>query len=300
MNPPETVRALSDQPLPPLGAWECSNDAYHAETRVLGNSMKETFLDSPALFHGRFITETIPRKEADELELGKLAHLAVLEPARFAAEVYLPPPTAAGDVRWDLRGADHKKQWADVLSAAAGRLVPKPDHVAAVDGMVRALRTHSLVRRLLDEDDGPTEHTITWHDPLTQLHLKSRRDKVCCNGSVILDLKTARDPAPRGFRRAAADLGYHRQADWYLSGHRAALGLDAIFVFAVVRSSPPFEVAVHQVGGPELQLGHDENEAALLGLARAYDLDDWTAPWQRDVNPLVLPRWAFRATDMET
>ena len=43
--------------------WNVSNDEYHAEHGVYGNSMLSCFRESPILFHGRFITGEIPPRE---------------------------------------------------------------------------------------------------------------------------------------------------------------------------------------------------------------------------------------------
>jgi hypothetical protein len=69
---------------------------------------------------------------------------------------------------------------------------------------------------------------VFWVDKETGVYCKARPDHVHpidARTVQLLDLKSTADESPQGFGRAAARLGYHRQAVHYTAGFEAATGL---------------------------------------------------------------------------
>ena len=176
----------------------------------------------------------VEREATPALQRGTLVHCAVLEPDALEARF------AATDL--DRRGT---KAWAAEEAAAGGReLVKRADFDEAL-AMRDAVLGNPTARALLA--GAVTELTLVWEDDDTGLPCKARLDAHSPLGGPI-DIKTANDASPHGWRRNAEKLMYHIQAAHYLAGCRA-LGLRADSMpFVVIESSAPFVVEIYPLG----------------------------------------------------
>lgn len=257
---------------------------------------------------------TLPEpNETRAKRIGRLFHLAALEPALYERTVTVAPTTDD-----DFTGAGAKarhetwkallKSWHEAL--ADDMIVVDPAELLTVTAMVNSLRTTqtgaaSVARRLLFGPSGESEVTVTWIDDgpdlAARMPCRARLDRLitfvaCQNRSGIaasvVDLKSTDDPSPEEFARSVARYGYHRQAAWYSTAAEALTGVRPSFAFVAVRSSPPYEVSVCELDPEAVEQGERENRETLAELSRAMATGNYAASWESGVTTINLPRWA--------
>ena len=158
--------------------------------------------------------------------------------------------------------------------------------------MAERVKRHEAAAKLLS-GKGYNEQTVLWREPVTSAVIRTRLDRVRLlgrDGMVVIDLKATEEPAPEGPRSFADSIrkyGYHRQAAIYTDAIQAAFPDRALdYVLIAVRSRPPYEVAVHQLGESWIERGRMEYTEDLRTLVERMKSADWTAPWQHGINIL--------------
>ena len=86
-------------------------------------------------------------------------------------------------------------------------------------------------------------------------------------------------------------FGYHIQAEHYLQ----TTGLDR-FVFLVVQSEFPFDVALYELDQDAMDEGARARRKALDQISECQIADHWPGHSETGVQSLSLPRWAFSKT----
>ena len=154
--------------------------------------------------------------------------------------------------------------------------------------MIDSLHDNKQASDLINQQ-GPCEQAVRWIEEQAEVLSKAMRDKIACGGTLIVDLKTSADPTPQGFAKSVVNFGYHRQAAWYLDGHAAATGNDAVgMVFIVVGKEPPHDVACYELDYEAITLVVNRIKRTfgvwitaaklVIGLASpTTDYDDFTA-----------------------
>ncbi len=270
--------------------WTCTAAEYHAAIDVVSRSMLEDFRESPRLFAGYYVNRDIPRpKPTAAMRLGTLVHLLSLEP-ELATTIRTPPPVSRRTKAWDEFVA---------AEAAAGREAYSADELAVGREMTAALVAHRDARALL-WGRGESEVTVVWKDADPELaqpiDCRARLDRLVerIGKVLVVDLKTTDNPSPEAFARSLYNWGYHRQAAWYCHSAQALLGVLPQFAFVVVRSSPPYEVAVYKLEPEALAIGEMEVRETLRALSRARRTNTWCAPWEMEPQMINLPVWALK------
>lgn len=245
-------------------------DEYHASTDWLSNSMLKDFLEDTRVFEARYITKTLPKKESKAMDLGTVAHAAILEP-HIIDGVCLEIPDSA------LNKDGHRKgdAWKSFKEDNDGRILLKPDEMSLVRGMFDACYRHPVARRLLLAD-GPTESSIFWTCPLTGLKRRCRPDKIV-NGWGWVNVKTTTAGVDQeSFRRTVRNFRYDIGQEFYRDAGERLNGERPLHVFLVVAQEPPFLVRVYQLGQPWIMAARDTLETQLLDFARRLDEGDWS------------------------
>ena len=192
----------------------------------------------------------VEREQSAAMRLGSLTHCALLEPGEMVRRYALT----------DL-GRSGTKAWAAEEEAAGGRELVKRDEWDAAIAMCDSVRRHPVARALLE--GAATERTLIWIDMETGVRCKARLDALSPLGGPI-DIKTAADASPHGWRKSAERLMYHIQAAHYLAGCRA-LGLPAeCMPFIVIESAPPFIVEVYPLSARTVSEGERQRQELLL------------------------------------
>lgn len=203
---------------------------------------------------------------AAHFDIGKAAHLAVLEPDKLDAEVVLHGfdeyrSNAAKDARDD--------------ALLAGKIPLKPAEWEIVEGLKRSIMSDPLVRGAFT-GDGESEVTALWTDPDYGIPCKARADRVIEGGRILVDLKTAASAHPIGWSKALWQFGYFSRAAWYLDGWECATGRrPEDYWFAVVEKRPPHLTALHKLDEKDIEWGRIINRTAVATFTTCMSRGEW-------------------------
>ena len=228
-----------------------------------------------------------PRGDKPAYALGRAAHVAILEPDRFASDVVMFEGRRAG------------KLWKEFQEENEGREIVKAPEYNQIMRMVDAVHAHPVAMAALE--GGTMETNLEWTDPVTGLACKGRAD---CITDRVVDLKTAREVNKRQFTQAATGYLYYGQTAFYHdgAGHMAnehGGGASAIPPLIIaVQSVAPYDVAVYEIGGDALEAGRNLYRTLLDTLKACQDADHWPG-CEPDAVEMELPPWAA-GTETET
>lgn len=204
--------------------------------------------------------------ESPALRFGTLAHAGVLEPERLL-EMYvvLPDFTEGIDSPRPKATKEYKEKVREFDSKHKGLQVITPAEYQQMLGVVEAV--HGDQRSRAAFQNGKSEVTLVWSDPILGRLCKARPDYLNGGANSLCDLKTTRDA--RDFERSIANYGYDRQAAFYLRGAQI-LGYDLEeFWFVAVESEPPHGVRTAPLDKETLEDGRKQVEHLLKQVAAA-------------------------------
>jgi hypothetical protein len=271
-------------------------EAYHADFTSYSKSSLTSFSVSPLqLQHDRQHP-----KESTAFDLGKAAHMRLLEPKIYEHMVKV------SDLHRNSK--DFKRLKAQYPQAT----FIKPDQEADVIRMVKAVRRHPAAGPLFQGGQAEVSARFPvfferyapdgfarcyrrhWEAmPVKERHqliLKTRPDYLHPDGRIV-DLKTTSDISPAGLQRITVNAHYLWSAFLSLWGLTEATGneYDRYF-FVFVQVSPPHDVVVKKVGLELVAMAEVEVTEILNRLALCDYQNHW--PGQSDqVTPLEVPRW---------
>ncbi len=233
-------KLIQNMALPPGGRIELdqTHEAYLAEPGLNFSSLK-AMGSSPLAYQYQ---KKNPIKATSAMSLGTVAHLAILEPAKFLTSVAVFEGKRRVGKEWEAFKAENERC-----------MIMKPDEYKQVLGMSNAVGCHKVARESLI--GGACEVSIFWTDTRTGLECKARLDAV--SESYLTDLKTTSDIDPGKFSRLAGSLGYHAQLHWYSRGWFELTGKLPPVRMVVVQSKAPFDVICYEVPGHVLDVGKD-------------------------------------------
>lgn len=272
---------------------DMTSEEYHAYPAI-GSSMLEVFRRSRREYYGRFVSKELDHPApSDAMELGTLVHMLLLEPERYEETVAFMPEDCNCEP-WNMRLKLHRETHQAMLDeyAAIGKKIIEVSLNNKVQSIVKAIRSNWHARRLV-ESEGQSEFSIFWTDKWTGLELKCRVDWMA---AIPLDIKTARDPSPAVFAKAATDLGYFRKYAHYSRGIAHYLGEPVPMVHLVAESDAPYRVAVYDyddIDNDGRSIGLAQWRDTLDSLSKCYDSNDWREPWEKRIITLRPPGWAF-------
>lgn len=220
-------------------------------------------------------------EDTPALRLGRAAHVATLEPERFAASFTTWHGGRRAGREWEAFAENAESAGVEVLTA---------DEAAQVAALATAVRTHAGAASLLREGDA--ELSVRFE--VDGRPCKARLDYLSgsMGGRVVVDLKTAQDASPGGFGRAAAQSGYLGQAAWYCDAVEAVTGEAPSFVFVVVEKSAPYAVGVYAVDEVQLDVGRRLYRRLLRRVRECEESGLWPG-YSSGVGLLELPAWAY-------
>ncbi len=266
------------------GLWNVPRAEYHADDTCLCNSALTDFATSVPLFYFRHIARTLaPREATDAMSLGTALHTLALEPEKFDREFAI----------WcglDKRTKEGKAAWAEFAESSKGKTVITQEQLEAARRMADAIRSHSLARPVI-EDAGMVEQAIRWHDDESGLWVRNLMDKWSPNLAIVADIKTSSDPSPGAFAKSVANFNYHRQAALYSRGAQAVFGKPVDFMFIVVGSQEPHEVACYLLDKAAIELGDRLNQSDLAEIAERKRSGQWASRYADKIQILNLPKW---------
>ncbi len=288
-----TLEAFVDKVMPtvtPQVGWieGIHNDAYH-QGQGLGSSQVKTYLENPGLFEHQHVKGN-QREETKALKLGRLVHMAILEPKTFLANYVVQPDF--GDLRSSKNRAA-KEEWLN--AQVYGTIVCTIEERQMLIDMCDSILAHPTAAELLKA--GHAERSGYWVDPKTGLLMKFRPDFYRPDSKICVDLKTARSTKYRIFQRDAFELKYHISAAHYLQGLSSVeASKHDDFVFIACEKTAPYTVEVFIADPSMLERGLKEWRAGVDGVAKSLQTGSFpktTNPTQRlePIN-LSLPAYA--------
>lgn len=251
---------------------------YDSIPKRMNWSRLKVMARSPAHFRHALFSD---RADTDAFRLGRCAHLAVLEPEKFAAECAI----------WD-GGRRAGKAWDAFVEANHGRELLKEEEAAFCRAIQSAVREDPHAAPYLAS--GAAEATVL--AALDGVDCKSRMDWL--SSTAIVDLKTTRDASPEGFAREVWRMRHDAQSAMYQDMHEAATGVRLPVVLIAVEKEQPHLVQVYVVPDPVLEVGRDHYRMLLERLRDCRQRDAWPG-YVDGVTELSLPRWANAFDDEE-
>lgn len=238
---------------------------------------------SPAHYHAELLKTKLQKDEedTDARRLGRVTHVAMIEPERFAATVAVWDGGRRAGKDWEAFKVQHKDK----------ELITLAQYDQAI-AMSRAVRANETLAKYLRK--GKSEVTVRWE--CEGVVLKSRLDFV--SGAfvphVIVDIKTAQDASPEVFGRAAWDFDYVMQAAMYSDAYHAATGDRLRYLLGAVEKSEPYVAAPYWVPEEQIDLGRNQYLELLAKLKRCREQNDWHGYVEDgEEMALHLPRWAM-------
>jgi hypothetical protein len=229
-------------------------------------------------------------KQSAPMRLGTAAHVATLEPERYAKQFAVWDRRTEADAMAPRRG----KHWDAFIFEHDGQTVITADEADLAQTIAAAVRSDPVAAPYLSA--GEPEVVIEWL--AYGRPCKGRADWLTTSaaGPTIVGLKTARDCRPFPFGVAAAKLGYHLQWAWYHDGYWMDRKSRPQMVEIVVEPSPPHAVVVYSIPDDVIDQGRDEFEALVRQLDECEARNVWPGPAETE-QILTLPSWVYGPAD---
>lgn len=231
-----------------------------------------------------------PPASSDAFKVGQAFHKMNLEPFDFGNHFVVIP-------KFDRRTKQGKEDYAKCLSDSQDKTILSSDDYGLCKAMSASIAKHTVAAGYLK--NGKPEICIVWEDPLTGVTCKARLDYVHIDYNMILDLKSTRDASPKGFSKAIANYGYHRQAAFYMDGLSTLQGGLSSFVFVAVEKVLPFGAACYQADENLIGAGRNAYRRALSLYAECRDLDIWYG-YSKNVEMISVPDWLLYQEGINT
>lgn len=287
----------------PLGLYlDMSFEDYIAVDAFSNSDMK---LLARSAWHWK---NRLPVKQTRPMLRGSLAHCAVLEPHALEDRyVFVPAdaPRKPTEAQWNAKKSNKdsmaaKAWWSEFLNGIGQREIVTAEEFAVTKMQLAALAAEPTLSAMLA--CGYSECSLFWVDKETGVYCKARPDHVHPVDSrrvKLLDLKSTADESPDGFGRAAARLGFHRQAAHYTDGFQQVTGLRVeAFVFGAVTSAPPVLAVPYVLTDEIAEQARDERRELLELYARCKRDDTWPT-YGTGLQLLDFPAYAKRPTEVE-
>lgn len=219
--------------------------------------------------------------DSKALKIGRIAHLAILEPDLLAQNVHIVETSS-----------ERTKAFSSAVAEFPEKEIIKQSDFSAIIEMQNAVYRHPVAAELLDFSSGAAEISYCWNDTRHNLRCKCRVDYVGNDGTLI-DIKTTKD-AGRDFVGSAHKFRYPHQAAWYTKGVRLAdpdIKPTRFLIIAVEKTSP-FSVAVYEFSREYIDFATEQIERNLDTLADYMAAPDtaWTG-LPPEIQTLTKPRW---------
>lgn len=218
-----------------------------------------------------------PTRATPAMILGHAAHVAILEPERFASDEFVIAPDMS-------KNSNDWKAW---KAKQTGRTILDADHHAMCCAMRDAVRSHPAAGPYLAMR-GESEKTITWIDPVTGLKCKARLDWWIPDANILVDIKTTNTIDAFKFGRTAKSLGHPEQLAFYHDGIEVLTGRAPRVLMLAVEQAAPHDAAVFSVEEDQLGIARRKVIGALERLKECRRTNTWPGRYPEEL-PLDMP-----------
>jgi hypothetical protein len=267
-----------------------SNADYHADFSRVSASMLKVFLDSRREYEARYVTRTMEAEPpSDPMQLGSLAHAMLLEPHTLSEFVQVPADVLSKS------GSRAGKAWEQFCLDNAGKTLVKWEDFDAARKMVASIKAKCGA---WFDSVGEPEKPLLWNDDATGLPCKAKPDYLIVGRQPIIcvDVKTAANAMPGGFRDSVKRYRYYLQESHYRNGIGAANPTYGVnFYFVVVQNKPPYQCRVYEIpyadSAPpwsriDMEYSHNLYRRTMQQIAECYQTNDWSDPGEDEVTTL--------------
>jgi len=250
---------------------------HYNDIVALNYSGCKTLLRSPCHYKA-WLTED--KKDSPAFQMGRLVHLAALQPELLTERVAVAP-----DV--DRRTKDGKATYEAFLVSRGDRTeVVSKDMFDDVIRIATAAR-QTLINLNLTEWQTEMGCVLNIKPCVT---IKGRPDLIAKDADgnlVIVDLKTTQDASPAAFAKDVANFKYHLQAAFYmrLTGAKK-------FVIVAQEKDLPCANRVYTLDEAAIAEGNRLMEEGIALYSQCITFDSWPS-YSKDVTTLSLPKWAI-------
>lgn len=244
---------------------------------ALNYSGCKALLRSPGHYKA-WLTED--KKDSPALQMGRLVHLAALQPELLAERVAVAPTV-------DRRTKDGKAAFeAFQAGLKEGQECVSQD---IYDDVIRiSIAAHERLIAL-----GLTDWQTEMGCVLgmgNNITIKGRPDLIAKDAEgnlVVVDLKTTQDASPAAFAKDVANFKYHLQAAFYmrLTGAKS-------FVIVAQEKELPCANRVYTLDEAALAEGNRLMDEAIALYTQCVAFDSWPT-YTKDITTLSLPKWAI-------
>lgn len=257
--------------------------SYHAGEGVSKSGLWTLWSKTP--FHYRYGV----RESRPQFDVGKAAHIAILEPERLETSITRGPVDRRGN-KW--------KEAQDFAEFHKTILLTEGDFEQVM--LIRDLAATSSILDTM-RDGGAIVETSAYHvDEETGVLVKTRPDMYNPKHKIICDIKNMADGSAGAFSRDVAKFGYHVQETMYSDVWEKGSGNEVeAFVFVVFEKSEPPMLAAYELDSDAAKEGHAIYRAALAKYAECLKADNWPG-YPDEVQRIGLrSKWDFKMVEPE-
>lgn len=253
------------------------DESYHGGPGVSKTTLWALWSKSP--FHARFGA----KKESAAFDLGRAAHVSILEPETLEARVMKGPDDRRG-LKWTSAQ--------DEATATARTLLTASDYDQAL--LIRDLA--ATVPELQVMRQGKPIIETSAYTEIDGTLVKTRPDIYSPTHKMMADIKNLTDVSPHAWDRSVDKFGYHVQDALYSDVWERATGMEveAFFFICFEKSNPPI-VQCYELGPATKAEGHAVYQSALASYSECLRTDTWPA-YGSGVQTREMSRWGFKLT----
>ena len=225
------------------------SDSEYRKKDFMSKSALDDFNVSPLNYWYKHLNPNAPVfPDTPALRIGRAAHVAILEPARFNDEVVV----LSDDI--NRRTKAGKEEIKEFERKNKDKLILTSQDMDLVEKLMNAIDSNPLTKEWIDRIE-QAESSIFYE--VEGVKFKSRIDGI--GDGFIVDLKTTQEAAPYAFNMSVKKYRYHVQAYLYSIGfYEVYQKWPKDFIFVVVQKSAPYEVAAFRLSDDWYDLAKDE------------------------------------------
>jgi hypothetical protein len=266
---------------------------YHAKVPgVVSTGALKILAQTPSKYRYWLTHEDKPATKP--LSFGRACHMAILEPDVFD-RTYLIEPDFGACRKDDRTGTsseqakENKKRRDGWREAHTGATLLESKDGQRTLAMIHAIAAHPVARGVLI--GGVPEITGVWTCPETGLRCKLRGDYWVADDEMCADIKSSADASPGAWARSCATYRYNWQEAHYRRGFAARACPIRLFVFLVVESDPPHDIALYELDADDVRRGEESVRRHTNVMAECIRTGIYPG-FPEDISTLKLPAWA--------
>lgn len=236
-------------------------------------------------------------KTTEDMELGTLLHVGLLEPHLLKDSYVVEPETIVIkgiEEELNRRKKAHKEFLEKLREEATlkGQLVVTAKNLEKLTGMLTECSKSRALKALMNLP-GESEVAATWE--YMGFKWKGRADRLIQHpifGRTVIEVKKTQNASSSAFSREIYNRSYDVGVSAYLRGFEA----DAL-IFVACESNAPYPIGIYKADDSMVERAHSHTDALLTKLRSCLEKDEWPG-YTDDVENLLLPAWV-PAMDLE-